>query len=617
MEKYKELEMLKKIALEFSKKGGKLYYVGGFVRDKILGIENKDFDVEIHDLTYSDSIKILEKFGTIDLVGANFGVIKIHGLDIDFAFPRKENSIGGGHKDFEINIEPFISTKEACIRRDFTINAIMQNVLTGEIIDNFNGISDLNKKLIKHINSNSFTEDPLRVLRACSFASRFEFDIDQNTKKLCRTINIKNLSKERIFEEIKKALLKSKKPSLFIKELIDIEKFEDIFFTSKNNKLITDQITNLYTILDNSAKFKKTSNNPELFMLTSLIYGLNLVISNFEFAATLEKLSYKKDLNKNVLKLLNATNFLININCKINDYELRKLAVFTKTKFFNIDDVLLFNKSLNSDYNIIMENRINEIGLNNDRTINPLITGKILQKFFIEPTIHYKQFIDTCFDFQLKNDYINLFKYLLEIILLNSSKPSSFFNILKENDKLESFIPELIKMDNTMQNPLYHPEGSVYNHTMNVIDNAAKNRQFSDNTYEFMFAALCHDFGKISTTFTKEDGKIVSYGHENQLDESKKFLNRLNIDKKSQEIILLLQKNHMRPFMLFKQNSKLSAINRLKRETGNYFKDLLLLSYCDKAGSGNQSEERLIDLKNYRIWFEEKSEITENRKNTF
>lgn len=93
--------------------------------------------------------------------------------------PRKEKSNGSGHKDFEIFVDPFIGYKEAALRRDFTINSLMKDVLSGEIIDSFNGIEDLNNKIIRHVNDESFCEDPLRVFRGAQFAARFDFEIDE------------------------------------------------------------------------------------------------------------------------------------------------------------------------------------------------------------------------------------------------------------------------------------------------------------------------------------------------------------------------------------------------------------------------------------------------------
>ena len=130
-------ELIEKIAKRIENKGGRIYYVGGYVRDKKLGIKNKDIDVEIYGISFEEISNILSEFGNIDLVGASFGIYKIHGVDIDFCFPRKETLVGKGHKDFDVTIDPYISTGEAARRRDFTINSIMQDVNTGEFIDHF------------------------------------------------------------------------------------------------------------------------------------------------------------------------------------------------------------------------------------------------------------------------------------------------------------------------------------------------------------------------------------------------------------------------------------------------------------------------------------------------
>ena len=225
----KELLLVKKIALDIKQQGGKMYFVGGFVRDKLLGVENKDIDVEVFGITPSQLKGILSKYGEVDEVGASFGILMIKGIDIDFAMPRTERKTSDGHKGFEITVNPFLSLEEATKRRDFTINAFMQDVLTGEIIDLWNGKKDLNSKTIKHIDDHTFIEDPLRVLRACQFASRFNFSIDTKTLELCKTVDITSLAKERIFEELKKALLKSNKPSIFFKYLYEINKL-DYFF---------------------------------------------------------------------------------------------------------------------------------------------------------------------------------------------------------------------------------------------------------------------------------------------------------------------------------------------------------------------------------------------------
>lgn len=112
-----------------------MYFVGGFVRDKLLNKENKDIDVEIFDISPTKLKEILSNYGEADEVGASFGVLMIKDVDIDFAMPRTERKTGDGHRGFDINVNPFLSLEEASKRRDFTINAFMEDVLSGEIID--------------------------------------------------------------------------------------------------------------------------------------------------------------------------------------------------------------------------------------------------------------------------------------------------------------------------------------------------------------------------------------------------------------------------------------------------------------------------------------------------
>ena len=211
----KEILLAKKIAEKVQELGGSTYYVGGCVRDKILGFDVKDIDIEVHGITLDNLVAILDSLGKRKLVGESFGIFMLAGYNLDISIPRKESKIGVLHQDFDITIDPFIGTYKAALRRDFTINALMENVLTGEVIDHFGGIDDIKNKIIRHVNDETFKEDSLRVLRAFQFASRFGFEIDKKTLELCKEIDITNLPKERIEGELKKALLQGKKPSVF------------------------------------------------------------------------------------------------------------------------------------------------------------------------------------------------------------------------------------------------------------------------------------------------------------------------------------------------------------------------------------------------------------------
>ena len=216
------------IAKKVNKIGGTAYFVGGYVRDKLLGIPNKDIDIEIHNIAPYILEDVLSEFGNIEArtVGNNFGIYNIKGYDLDISLPRKEKATGKGHKDFEIVVDPFLSLEESAKRRDFTINALMEDILTGEIKDYFNGLHDLHSGIIRHIDDKTFIEDPLRVLRACQFAARFNFKIASETINLCKTMDLSTLSKERIAGELTKALLKADKPSIFFDSMYECEQTE-------------------------------------------------------------------------------------------------------------------------------------------------------------------------------------------------------------------------------------------------------------------------------------------------------------------------------------------------------------------------------------------------------
>ncbi len=200
------------IATQAAAFGGRAYYVGGCVRDSLLGIKSKDTDVEIFGLNPGQIEEILSKKFRFEAVGKSFGVWILKGLDIDVSMPRKERKNGLGHKSFDIIGDPYLSPKEACSRRDFTINAMLRDILSGEITDPFDGQKDLAGKIIRHT-SDKFAEDPLRVLRAMQFAARFDFEVAPQTVELCSKIPMENLPKERIFQEFKKLILKGKKIS--------------------------------------------------------------------------------------------------------------------------------------------------------------------------------------------------------------------------------------------------------------------------------------------------------------------------------------------------------------------------------------------------------------------
>jgi tRNA nucleotidyltransferase (CCA-adding enzyme) len=208
--------------------GGRGLLVGGCVRDALMGRASKDWDLEVYGLEPTKLRELLDRFGSVKVAGEAFTVYKL-GHDTDVSIPRRERKSGPGHRGFVIEGDPAMSITEAARRRDFTINAILQDPLTGEIIDPFQGREDIQRKLLRAVSSDTFGDDSLRVLRAAQFAARFEFDIDPETVALCRAIDLSDLPSERVWSEIEKLLLRAQRPSRGIEWLTKLGAVDQLF----------------------------------------------------------------------------------------------------------------------------------------------------------------------------------------------------------------------------------------------------------------------------------------------------------------------------------------------------------------------------------------------------
>ena len=195
-------------------KNAEVYVVGGIVRDAFLGKESKDVDLIIDGLSIDGILKILKPFGKASLEGESFSVVKFRpkgweGEDYDIAVPRVDRKVGKGHKGFEV-VTDGVTVEDDLLRRDFTINSMAVNVMTGELLDPFNGLRDIKKGVMRATDPNAFVEDPLRIVRGIQFASRFGFDIEPETMKLMQKNShlIKEITGERIHDEFMKILKK-------------------------------------------------------------------------------------------------------------------------------------------------------------------------------------------------------------------------------------------------------------------------------------------------------------------------------------------------------------------------------------------------------------------------
>ena len=276
-----ELEKARKIAEKVCKCGGRAYFVGGCVRDELLGLESKDIDIEVHGIAPSVLEQILDSVGTRAEFGKSFGIYNVKGTHIDIAMPRKESATGRGHKDFKIDIDPYIGEENAARRRDFTVCALMKDALTGEIFDFFGGLEDLKNGIIRHVNDASFAEDPLRVLRAAQFAARFGFTVAPETLEICKKMDVSALPGERVFEELKKALLGAEKPSVFFEVMRNVGAL-DVWFpellaligVEQNEKHHAEGDVWVHTmmVIDEAAKRRGEAKQPLAFMLSAVAH---------------------------------------------------------------------------------------------------------------------------------------------------------------------------------------------------------------------------------------------------------------------------------------------------------------------------------------------------------
>ena len=210
--------VLESLLASLREAGGTPYLVGGAVRDALLGRPVKDFDVEVFGLTDDALRRVLESVGRLDVVGAAFAVYKVSGLAgiagaVDVSLPRRDSKVGPGHRGIAAAGEPDLPVREAARRRDFTMNALLLDPFTGEVLDPWGGRADLDARVLRAVDAETFGEDPLRALRAVQFAARFELTVDPATARLCASMPLHELPKERVFGEIEKLLLKARRPS--------------------------------------------------------------------------------------------------------------------------------------------------------------------------------------------------------------------------------------------------------------------------------------------------------------------------------------------------------------------------------------------------------------------
>ena len=367
--------------------------IGGYVRDYLLKKPSKDIDIELYGISSLNLLQnILEEFGNVNNVGKSFGVCKLSlkNWEIDFSLPRRDSKVKDGHKGFEVQTDVTLDFKTATSRRDFTINAIGYDVKNKKILDPFNGQEDLEKSLLRAVDLKKFDEDPLRVLRAIQFSSRFNLSLEKNLHQKCKEMMQKNvlneLPKERIFDEIKKLLLKSKKPSLGILLLKDIQGF---LFFEEFSSLSEMEFQTMLSALDNIKS--------NITLMLSIICTF---FSEKKRTSFLSKMTNEVALIKNILTLLNMS---IDLN-NITNYEIYKLAMQV-----NIEEFLCYKNAIELGNNIHSIENIKtkaiELNVYNNK-LKPLLQGRDIIKLGLKPSKEFSRMLNAAYEAQMRDEFI-------------------------------------------------------------------------------------------------------------------------------------------------------------------------------------------------------------------
>jgi len=224
---FKEITLpprVREIVEAIARAHGQALLVGGYVRDLIVGEAPKDVDIEVHRMGLEPLEALLGRFGVVDLVGKQFGVLRVHGLEVDWSVPRRDSE--GRHP--VIVPDPDMGIEEAARRRDLTVNSMAADPLDGTLYDPFDGLGDMQKKVLRAPDAKRFVEDPLRFFRVMAFAGRMQMQPDDALCALCRGMDLSGVARERIEEEFAKLFLKSVRPSLGLRWIHSIGRLKEI-----------------------------------------------------------------------------------------------------------------------------------------------------------------------------------------------------------------------------------------------------------------------------------------------------------------------------------------------------------------------------------------------------
>jgi len=430
---HQDNSILMNICRDIQAAGGRIFYAGGYVRDYLRGAHSvsQDIDLEVFGIKRGEVISTLESYGEVKLVGRSFPVIKLK-----------------GHNEWDFTLPPAasISFTEACKRRDFTINAMLMDVSSGEVIDIYGGQEDLKKGLIRHTVPDVFQVDPLRVYRAAQLAARLSFSIHPETMELMKLADLSFISKERIYREFKQLLLLSPEPSLGLRILHEcgaLAKVHPLLYSligcrqSPENHPEGDVWEHTLQVVDQAALLKEESGDPEVLMFAALLHDVGKPMvtrdKNGKITAYGHDLEGAK-LTRRFLYEMNASRRIIESTAElvrehmhpvllykqrdqVTDKAVRKLLNRVNVKELLLLSQADFNgRGMVRDYkpvrNWLLE-RIEKLGLKPNERIKPLLKGKDLLELGFEPGEQFSQMLD--FAFELQNEGIGKEEILKKI----------------------------------------------------------------------------------------------------------------------------------------------------------------------------------------------------------
>ncbi len=440
-----DLEIVKSLSKDIVENGGRAFLVGGFARDTILrqmgkDVISKDIDVEVFGLDMEVLFKLLQNYGTVNTVGKNFGVIKLNNTAIDISIPRRDSKIGVSHKDFIVNFDPALTLNEAARRRDFTINSIYIDAITGDVIDEYNGIPDLREGILRVTDPILFADDPLRVLRAMQLAGRFNLSLSDTTLALCKKMDLSSLPAERIGEEWKKLLLKSARPSIGIEVALSIGVLNKLhpqlaaLSTSQTDSKLHPKVTiweHAKLAIDEASKIKlrdKLNDEKSLeFMLAVLCHDIGKVSTTRMQNSSIASYGHEQrgaELTVKFLNQLAMSNYYLDVvprlvaehifpihNMQLDDAALRRLAqklylatIAQLARVAEADILGRTSKDKTINHLLHLTERAKSLNIADDKP-SPIIYGRDLIPLGIKPGVAMGKVLNNLFEKQLSGDF--------------------------------------------------------------------------------------------------------------------------------------------------------------------------------------------------------------------